>query len=105
VRCGNLLIVCAAQPGVRQGQPVTLAIRREKIALGTRAGGGDEIALGSGKITDKTYLGAMLEFEVVLAGGTRLVAQLPNLSENFKINIGDQIAIACPRDGVRLLPN
>jgi spermidine/putrescine transport system ATP-binding protein len=105
VRCGNLLIVCAAQPGVRQGQPVTLAIRREKIALGTRAGGGDEIALGSGKITDKTYLGAMLEFEVVLAGGTRLVAQLPNLSENFKINIGDQVAVACPRDGVRLLPN
>jgi spermidine/putrescine transport system ATP-binding protein len=106
VRSGNLVISCAAQPGIRPGQSVTLAIRREKIALGPSATGGrDEIAFGEGSITDKTYLGAMLEFEIDLADGRRLVAQLPNLSENFKINIGDRVAVACPRDGVRLLPD
>jgi spermidine/putrescine transport system ATP-binding protein len=106
VRSGNLVVPCAPEPGVRPGQPVTLAIRREKIALGTSAGSGRaEIALGQGKVTDKTYLGAMLEFEVALADGRRLVAQLPNLTENFQINIGDQVAVACPRDGVRLLPD
>lgn len=107
VRTGNLVISCAPQPGVRVGQPVTLAIRREKIALGASTGGGDrgEIAFGAGKVIDKTYLGAMLEFEVALADDRRLVAQLPNLTENFEINIGDDIPVACPRDGVRLLPD
>jgi spermidine/putrescine transport system ATP-binding protein len=103
VRSGNLLVACDTQPNIRQGQTVTLAIRREKIGLGPRAGNGDEIALGLGRITDKTYLGAMLEFEVALTDGRRLVAQLPNLSQNFKINIGDQVTVVCPRDGVRVL--
>ena len=107
VRSGSLVIPCAPQSGVRPGQLVTLAIRREKIALGTVSGavGSGEIAFGTGKVTDKTYLGAMLEFEVILADDRRLVAQLPNLTENFKINIGDHVAVACERDSVRLLPD
>ena len=106
VRTGNLVISCASQPGIQVGQSVIMAIRREKIALRASAGGGGrgEIAFGLGRVTDKTYLGAMLEFEVGLADGHRLVAQLPNLTENFEINIGDEVPVACPRDGVRLLP-
>jgi spermidine/putrescine transport system ATP-binding protein len=107
VRSGHLMISCVPQATVRIGQPVTLAIRREKVALGAAASGGGsgEIAFGSGRVTDKTYLGAMLEFEIALADGRRLVAHLPNVSENFKINIGDHVAVGCPRDGVRLLPD
>jgi spermidine/putrescine transport system ATP-binding protein len=105
VRSGNLIIFGPPQPGLRPGQPITLAIRREKIMLGAAAGadGAGQVAFGGGKVIDKTYLGAMLEFEIVLADGRRLVAQLPNQSENFGINIGDQVAVACARDSVRLL--
>jgi spermidine/putrescine transport system ATP-binding protein len=106
VRSGNITLPVALQPGVRTGQQVTLAIRHEKVALGASASGGSgEIAFGSGRVTDKIYLGALLEFKVTLADGRHLVAHLPNVSENFRINIGDSVAVACPRDSVHLLPD
>lgn len=107
VRIRDLVVPCSSQSTVRNGQRATLAIRREKIILDTTTNNdsSDHISFGIGKITDKIYLGAMLEFDLLFPNDLRLVAQLPNLTQNFKINIGDQVSVSCARDSIRLLPD
>ncbi len=107
VRVADLSIACPPEGNVAPGRAATLAIRREKILLGSHALPASDAVVGFGKgtITDKTYLGAMLEFEIALANGLRIVAALPNQAENFALNIADPVSVACLRDSVRMLPD
>ena len=107
VQVADLSISCPLEGNVSPGRTATLAIRREKILLASHALPASDavIGFGRGTITDKTYLGAMLEFEMALSNGLRIVADLPNQAENFALNIGDQVSVACLRDSVRVLPD
>ena len=89
--------------GGGEGGAVELAIRPERIRLGTGGGGNEGINRLPGTIRAVAYEGAMLTYDIVLADGQPLLAREPNAgaAEMASRRPGDSIDVAwSPADAV-----
>jgi ABC-type Fe3+/spermidine/putrescine transport system ATPase subunit len=80
----------------RPGRP-TLAVRPEKIALGTPG------AVLDGNITSASFLGGQTLYRIALADGRQMLVKETNAGERPVRNVGDRVGLAwAPGDAVEL---
>jgi spermidine/putrescine transport system ATP-binding protein len=89
------------------GRSVSLSVRYEKMCLSAqteRPPSPNEISFGRATIVAKSYLGAMLQFEIATEHGLKLMAELANTAETQALQVGQVIVASCTRDSLHLLP-
>jgi iron(III) transport system ATP-binding protein len=104
VRCGQLELACAAD-GFPPGTAVTLAIRPEDVAV-QGVGGGRENAVQA-RIDAMAFLGSSFRADLVAAelDKARLRAELSiELVRRAGLAEGRELAIALPREAIRVYP-
>jgi len=77
IRCADVVHRLAEAPAVAQGQPVTVAVRPEKIRLDVQAPSGDRNQV-KGVVTAFSYFGDHTVYHLELPSGARLKANLEN---------------------------
>jgi spermidine/putrescine transport system ATP-binding protein len=98
---GGLKLRCAPA-NVGPGDLVSVALRPEKI----RPASGAEGNRVAGTLVRLTYLGDILQYHVLLAGGTELICQRQNQPDAAgpRWVIGEQVEVAWPESSALVMP-
>ncbi len=102
---GQVVEAVLRDPSVEVGQPATLAIRPEKLAVIARAeidprpAGGAATAL-DGVIAEAIYLGTDTRYRVAVGGGLALIARIQNQRSGFgeMMRAGDPVRVSWLRE-------
>ena len=95
---GGLVLSCNATTA----GPATLALRPERIILGSAQNGGMDNHL-PGVVEFVSYLGATVDVHVRISPKERVLAQLPNRADGSISKVGDNVHVAWPAgDGIVL---
>ena len=89
---GGLLIRCT---GGSPGQPAALALRPERLSIGTDTAGADANQL-PGRVEFVSYLGASLDVHVRLSPTDRVVVQMATRADGTVPKPGDQVHVVWP---------
>jgi putative spermidine/putrescine transport system ATP-binding protein len=93
---GGLVLSCNATTA----GPATLALRPERIILGSAQNGGMDNHL-PGVVEFVSYLGATVDVHVRISPKERVLAQLPNRADGSISKVGDNVHVAWPAgDGI-----
>ncbi len=90
VRVGANAIALDGRETIASG-PVVVVIRPERIRLARRGEGGEMATRWPGTIRGRTYAGASIAYDIVLAGGTPLAAEIPTDGRSARFDPGDAI--------------
>jgi spermidine/putrescine transport system ATP-binding protein len=88
--CRGTIVPCVPAAPVEVGQSITLALRYEKVGLARQITG--EVVL-SAKVVDRTYLGSAVRIETRLASGAELIADIGDMDQAQKIQLGDEVKL------------
>jgi ABC-type Fe3+/spermidine/putrescine transport system ATPase subunit len=102
---GGKFDVTAGQGGLRPGDRALVSLRPEAVSL--RAAGAPSRAEGAGSlsatVTACRYLGSVLRYDVVLADGTELMAEVPATGDMHRP--GDQVQAEWAAEAAVLVPD
>lgn len=93
VVCGGLTFRCVAPAGLTSGQPVTVALRFEKVTLG----GNPQSPEGTGckvTVTEKMYLGGIFRFVTRTGDDVLLTADVSNMKTARPVAEGDSVYLS-----------
>jgi len=100
VRVGANAIGLDGRETIASG-PVVIVIRPERIRLARRGEGGGMAARWAGTIRGRTYAGVSIAYDIVLADGTPLAAEIPADGRSAMFEPGDAVdALIDPEDVV-----
>jgi len=85
----SLIVQVKPKSGIQVGQPVTLAIRPEKIRLDASAGKPDNLFQGT--VDNVVYLGEIVKYVVTMSSGECIAAKSTNVTVGLQYKKGDQI--------------
>ena len=88
---GGLALACN---GALAG-PATLALRPERIAVGTTPQAGMDNSL-PGVVEFVSYLGATIDMHVRISAQERVIVQIPNRADGLVPSVGDQVHVGWP---------
>jgi spermidine/putrescine ABC transporter ATP-binding subunit len=108
VRIGRLVATGQSEHALAVGQAVVLSLRYEKLHLSDNEAvpvDTNEVSFGRATVTAKSYLGAMLQYEIATEHGMKLTAELANRADTQAIQIGQVVSASCAHDSIRILPS
>ncbi|HYA58716.1 MAG TPA: polyamine ABC transporter ATP-binding protein [Burkholderiaceae bacterium] len=89
-----------------KGQRVTVALRPEKIEIGTQPPPRTDANCLQGRVVESAYFGATSLYRVVLGDGARLQVTVPNAQRHGEaISVGAQVYAWCSPDSLVVLVN
>jgi spermidine/putrescine ABC transporter ATP-binding subunit len=97
------VLPCRIPAGIQAGQKALFALRYEKVELVPEKSG-DPHAIG-GVVISRSYMGAMVRYEVRTSMNLVLVADLANAGLVFSPAIGDRVNVRWSLDAPAILPN
>jgi spermidine/putrescine transport system ATP-binding protein len=97
----RIAAVLGGAGSVRLGIACTVSIRPEKFRIVREPPGG--VNSISGRVEEKTFLGAMLRLVVDAGSGRRLTILVPESDQTAAFSVGDAILCACDRRDVVVL--
>ena len=106
VACEGVSLRCLAPPGLRDGEPVSVAVRYENIAIEGEAESASGEAAGAGTaatVTEKIYMGGVFRFETRTDAGAILTADVPTTGNARRIAEGDRVRLAWRPEDVSVL--
>jgi len=106
VACEGVSFRCLALPGLGDGEPVSVAVRYENIAVEGATGevSGEPPGAGSAAtVTEKIYMGGGFRFETRTDAGAVLTADVPTTDEARRIAEGDRVRLAWRPEDVSVL--
>ncbi len=102
IACGGLPFRCIAPAGLTVGQPVSIALRFEDVALGSDPGSLNGTGC-SATVTEKMYLGGMFRFETRTEDGVPLTSDVANSDAARLVSEGDRVNLAWQPASVSVL--
>jgi ABC-type Fe3+/spermidine/putrescine transport system ATPase subunit len=94
---------CRIPAGIQPGQKALFALRYEKVELAPEKPG-DPHAI-SGVVLSRSYMGAMVRYEVQTSMNLVLVADIANPGLVFSPAIGDRVTVRWSPDAPAILAN
>ena len=78
VECGGLRIAAADRGGIGATGPVAISLRPESVRLGRSLSASEHANIFDARVVRATFIGSILRYDVALANGLKLTAQIPN---------------------------
>lgn len=85
----GLIVQVKPKPGIQVGQPVTLAIRPEKIRIGSPTG--QPVNRFQGTVDNVVYLGEIVKYVIVTSSGECIAAKSTNVTREHQYKKGNRI--------------
>ena len=93
VKAAGTMVRVPSVRGVSAGDTVSLVVRPEHILLGDSSDAGDNVAATRGRVTDKTYQGSFIRYELAI-GDLSLVAEAVNRPDLAVYELGAEIGVS-----------
>lgn len=95
VDCKGMLVVVMRNDVLREGQPVAISVRPERIKVGREVSNCENVF--SAEVRGVTYKGSLIDYELELPSGDTVVAQV-QAGEDRLINNGDKVKVGWTKE-------